>query len=155
MELNVRKATPQDLEMIKELNSMLAEHMQDFEGQVNSKWSFGKDGDRYFRQRLSNINEGCIFLATMGGKVVGYLAGGFADKKSRANKTAELENMFVLEGFRKNGVGTKLAEEFLNWCKKQRTRTVKVSTAAGNSKTLKFYRSVGFLDQAITLELKL
>jgi GNAT superfamily N-acetyltransferase len=155
MEIIIRQANLDDLETIQNLNKKLAKHMQEFEPWVEDNWSFSKKGSGYFKHRISKLGQGCLYLATLDDVFVGYLAGGLIDKPERKIKTAELENMFVIDKFRKMKVGTKLVDEFLKWCRGHKVKLVKVSTAAGNAKTLKFYRKLGFCDQTVKLERRL
>lgn len=68
---------------------------------------------------------------------------------------AELENMLVLEDFRGQGIGGKLANEFLSWCKDKEVNYVSVTASAQNQLGVRFYKNLGFDEYETTLEKRL
>ncbi|MBO7504886.1 GNAT family N-acetyltransferase [bacterium] len=53
-----------------------------------------------------------------------------------------MNNMCILEEYRKCGVGTKLFNEFKNVCKENNIEEIKVTASYGNTNAIKFYRKV-------------
>ena len=66
--------------------------------------------------------------------------------------TCELNNMFVESKYRGLGVGTKLINSFVCWCRERNAKRIFVTASIGNDKTIKFYRNLGFNDLNITLK---
>jgi len=151
---NIRLATLSDLEKIKELNHKLfiKEH-RDFDNTLDCDWSFTDRATDYFSGRIEGKN-GCAFVAEVEGEVVGYLVGGLGRNPTRQlnGSLGELENIFVEEDFRDQGLGKKLVEAFDRWCQDNQVTRVKVVVSAGNTKGLSFYKREGFFDWEVVLE---
>ncbi len=127
--------------------------IKDFDNTLNCEWTFSKDGEEYFKEHLTNENY-CVFLAYCDNQIVGYLAGGLAKKGSKRiiNNLAELGNMMVLEEFRTKGIGAKLYQAFLEWCKLKGVGRLRVVASAQNLRGINFYRKNGFTDYDLILE---
>lgn len=157
MEIEIRKATIDDLEDIRKLNHELCKkEVKEFDSTIDADWPLGKAGEDYFKERIEKKN-GCVFVAVDGGKVVGYLAGGIVEREDyRKNiKIAEAENMFVIESYRGDKLGARLFESFVEWCKECNIKRIKTVASAGNSRAIDFYRREGFEDYDLVLEKEL
>ncbi len=56
--------------------------------------------------------------------------------------------------FRGKGIGRKLTENFVNWCKKNKVEYITVTAFAKNKQAIDFYRKLGFRDYELDLEMK-
>lgn len=63
--------------------------------------------------------------------------------------------MFVLEEYRKYGIGTKLINTFKEYCLKNKMEELKVTANAKNYNAIKFYKKNGFDEFEITLKQKI
>ncbi len=63
--------------------------------------------------------------------------------------------MFVLEECRSLGIGRELHEAFMNWCKDNNAKKIKVVASANNKKAIGFYRREEFEDYDLVLEKKI
>jgi GNAT superfamily N-acetyltransferase len=153
-EILIRKAHPEELKIIQDLNHQLFLFDYERDPDLNVQWPYEKDGEEYFRKMIDG-EIGVCFVAEVEGKVVGYLAGcGELETPSyRPVKRAELENMFVIEEYRGAGVGTKLANEFIDWSHSKGVQHIFVSAYAGNERAIKFYQKAGFKPYAFELEI--
>lgn len=152
MEINIRNATEDDLETIQELNLKLFEkEIKEFDSSLDKNWTFSEKGKSYFTDR---IKKGIALIAEVGGAPIGYLVGGEAETQEyrKIGKTAELDNMFVLEKFRQKGVGKALVNGFFKWCKENGYKKIRVDASARNNNAINFYRKLGFADYSISLE---
>ncbi len=158
MKFKIKSATINDLKRVQELNLLLFEkEYAEFDDTLNCKWTFGKEGTEYFKNRIIK-DDGCIFVAVVGDEIVGYLAGGIKDNKNNHRllpKFAELENMFVLDRYRCMGVGSNLYQVFTDWCKSKGVGRLRVVASAQNVGAINFYRKKGFLDYDLVLETNL
>lgn len=155
--MEIRAATLKDLNDIQKLNLMLfKKEQEEYDSLLNLKWTFGKEGTEYFKKKLTK-EDSCVFVADVKGEVVGYLAGGEvrAEDYRKLPKVAELESMFVLEQHRGKGVGTKLNEGFIKWCKSRKVQIIRVQASAPNNKAIRFYRKKGFESYTLILEKKI
>ncbi|MCK9368566.1 GNAT family N-acetyltransferase [Candidatus Dojkabacteria bacterium] len=153
MEFQIQKATLLDLDEICKLNLKLFENEQNWHQTNRREWVDEPSGRSYFAARLLGEN-GIVLKAIVDGKVVGYLCGGWLRKYPfRKEKLfAELENMYVEEEFRNNGIGKQLVEEFEKWCKTKGVETITVECVYENEKALKFYNTKGFKNHSVKLE---
>lgn len=97
-----------------------------------------------------------LYIALDKDKVVGYLAGSINIQGSYVTKSlAEIDNMFVLEQYRKYGIGTKLINTFKEYCSQNKIEELKVTAAAKNKNAIGFYMKNGFNEFEITLKQKI
>lgn len=157
MEFIIKIATINDLAVIQELNLKLFEkEYTEFDDTLDCGWTFGEDGESYFKKHITE-DDSCVFVAFIHNLVIGYLAGGLAEKDpSRVlPKFAELESMFVLDEYRGQGVGKKLYETFVDWCKQKGVGRLRVIASCQNISGINFYRKNSFLDYDLILETKI
>lgn len=152
--MEIRKATIEDLKAIQELNLQLFQkEIAEYDDTLDDKWTFSEIGTQYYHDKIQN-NDSIALVAVDNAKTVGYMVGGIRKAKSSRNidSIAELENMFILDEYRCQGIGSKLVEEFLNWSKKQGVSRVRVIASAQNHRAIDFYKKHGFQEYDIILE---
>lgn len=59
--------------------------------------------------------------------------------------------MFVKAEYRAYGIGKKLMNSFVEWCKQNKAKRIMVTASSKNERTIKFYREMGFEDINLTL----
>lgn len=156
MDIKIKTATLKDLKTIQQLNGEL------FDYEIENKfdyyikdWATSKDSEEYFSDLIENQ---FVIIAETGNSPIAYLAGSVYNDNSLSyyeGLTAELNNMFVKEEYRKFGIGTKLVNSFLDWCKQNNAKRVFVTASAGNENTIKFYQKNGFYNINTTLRIDL
>lgn len=154
MELTIKSATIENLKDIQDLNLMLfKKEYEEYDKTLNCEWTFGVDGEDYFRKRISE-EDGCALIAVINDKVIGYLVGGLNEEDSYRTLPifAELENMFILDEYRGKGLGSKLYQAFVDWCKLKGVGRLKVVASVKNMEGINFYRKNGFKDYDLILE---
>lgn len=156
MDVIIKTATNEDLSKVQELNLKLFEkEHKEYDPLLDLDWIFGKDGTKYYQDRISK-EDGCVFVAIADNKIVGYLCGGLAKagayRRLPTVAVAELETTFVLDEFRSNGIGKKLYDKFMEWCKTKNVDKVIVYAFAQNESAIKFYRNNNFKDYSLVLE---
>lgn len=151
----IRKAETGDLKGILALNfDLFKKEKKEFDKSLDMEWTYGRKGRDYFKMRISG-KGGLAVVAENDGKIIGYLCGAFKDNYYRVKANyAELENMIVEKKFRGKGIGTKLTKEFFKWCESNKIGYISVTASAKNKPTIDFYRSMGFKDYDLTLEMK-
>ena len=157
MDVVIKNATIDDLQKVQELNlKLFQKEYKEYDPLLNLRWTFGKAGTKYYKDRILR-NDGCVLIAIVKDEIVGYLCGGI--KKAEAYRNlpivAELENTLVLEKFRSKGIGKRLFDEFIKWCKAKKVGKVKVEASVQNERVIKFYRTNNFKDYTLVLELDL
>lgn len=152
--MRYRLAADEDLSAIQELSYQLFEDPTSSADKYSDHaWAHDERGRAFFVQTMTNE---ALWVAENDGRLVGYLAGGVRDFTDwRPIKRAELFSFYVAPAYRSQGVGKQLTELFFDWAKKQDADTAVVSAYADNERAIKFYRSVGFKDESLELEIDL
>jgi len=154
MKFEIRVATLDDLHKIQELNQMLCKkEKNEYDSTIISDWPFGEDGTKFYMNRITG-DDGCVLVAVLKDEIVGYLAGGIIKSETYRiiPSMVELENMFILEEHRSSGVGKKLYDKFMQWCKTQKVNKVRVVASSKNKKGIKFYLDSGFEEYSLMME---
>lgn len=154
MNIIIRKAILEDLKEVQKLNYKLFDlEYNNFDPALNMDWTFSKIGEDYFK---SLIEDGTVWVAIDDNKVIGYLAGSVDGKPSYVTKSlAELDNFYVEEEYRRQGIGKRLVQEFKNYCMSKRVEEMKVTASAKNVNAREFYQNNGFEEFEITYKMKL
>jgi GNAT superfamily N-acetyltransferase len=157
--ITIRRGRPQDLAAVQSLNQALFQHEHDqgfYSGErFNLNWPYEQAGINYFVSCLSDSPSSAVFVAEDKGQVVGYLAAAYAAKAFRAqNPIGELENMYVEEPYRRQGVGMQLVNAFKDWARQNHVAYIRVGAYAANHLALAFYRKCGFTDLETHMEQK-
>lgn len=153
MDIVIRKTRDDELKTIQDLNYQLFVHDKIYDPLIDMKWPYETEGTNYFKSRIKGENGVC-FVAEIDSVIVGYLAGGIAKPYSyrRIKTEAELENTLVVEEYRHRGIGEKLFNEFMNWCKAKGAEIIKVNASTDNLNAISFYKKVGFKAYSSELE---
>ena len=152
MNITLKKATIEDLSIIQNLNNELCKYetINKFDNYIED-WSLSDISKEYFEYM---IKEEFVVVAKVENEIVGYLAGSTHKDETYSyyeGITAELNNMFIMEKFRKYGIGSKLVNSFFNWCKEQNAKRVMVTASFNNINTINFYKKNGFKEINVSL----
>lgn len=153
MDIEIKKADITYLKDIQNLNNQLFElEYNNFDPALKVGWIFEEKGTNYFKDMLENE---IVYIALDKNNVVGYLAGSINIQGSYVTKSlAEVDNMFVLEDYRKYGIGTKLINKFKEYCLQNEIEELKVTASAKNINAINFYKKNGFNEFETTLKQK-
>jgi ribosomal protein S18 acetylase RimI-like enzyme len=153
MNIIMRKANFDDLPKIQELNNKLFElEYKFFDKSLNVGWTYEKAGLDYFKEM---IEKEFVVLAVIENEIVGYLAGSICSVSYTKAKLAELDNMFILEEYRKYGIGTMLVNEFKKYCLEKGLNAINVTASSKNKNAIAFYMKNGFEELEIILRCNL
>lgn len=154
MEVQIKRADIEYLPHIQNLNNQLFElEYNNFDSALRVGWTFEKEGETYLKHMLNN--EIVYIALDKEDNVIGYLAGSTNIQGSYVTKSlAEIDNMFVLEEYRKYGIGSKLINKFKEYCLQNRIEEIKVTASAKNINAIHFYKKNGFDEFEITLKQK-
>lgn len=64
----------------------------------------------------------------------------------------EIDSIFVVDTYRKMGIGHRLMTRALDWLNQQSVKSNRISVAFGNEQVFRFYEQFGFLPRATILE---
>ena len=147
----IRKANIDDLYEIQKLNKELFElESKNFDSTLIADWPLTQEGKEYFEKAIKND---IVLVACVDKKVVGYLTGSLNSQYSYNNIVqAELNNMCIMNEYRKLGIGSKLFEEFKKVCKENKINEIKVVASYNNLNAIDFYKNNGFKEAELTLK---
>lgn len=150
----IRKAEKKDLEEIQNLNKLLFDlEYKNYNSTLDTTWPVSEEGTEYFRDAIEN---GITLVAIIDGKITGYLIGSLNTQNTyNKYKQAEIDNMCILEEYRKLGIGSRLFEEFKAICKENDIKELKVVASYKNTNAINFYKKNGFEEADITLKQRL
>ncbi|EKD23127.1 MAG: hypothetical protein ACD_83C00042G0002 [uncultured bacterium] len=150
--MTIRKATIKDLGKISELNLKLFQFERQFSDSCSLDWTFSQIGQTYFTNRITQEN-GIVFVAENNVHTIGYLCGYVFDFKARQpSSMAEIDNMYVEDKFRSQGIGGQLIKAFESEAKKRGVARLKVGAIFQNQQAVDFYEKSGFHSHEIMLE---
>jgi ribosomal protein S18 acetylase RimI-like enzyme len=148
----ISRAKLTDLPKLQELSSALLEFEHPLDPHGLPNWSFSEHGKKYLTKRIRGRNGVC-FVAKVNGEIVGYTTGGVLKIQNwRPFRRAEMENLFIREEYRRQGLGPLLINEFLKWCAARKVERVIVYTLAKNDRAVKFYEANEFEKYVTILE---
>lgn len=158
MNVLIRRATLEDLEVVQKLNLKLFEkEHREYDKTLNLDWTFSKEGTQYYKEHITE--DDCFTaVAVADNMIVGYLCGAICSGLPLGEDyrnlpiMAEVEDTFVLEEYRSKGIGSKLYGSFIDWCKAKKVRKLKVQSTTKNDKVINLYRKLGFKDHTLVLE---
>ena len=156
MNLVIKKATLDDLETIQHLNNELCKYESNnhFDSYIED-WSLSSVSKEYFSYMIENEY---VIVAIIDDTIVGYLAGSTHKDETYSyyeGITAELDNMYIIDKYRKLGIGTKLINSFIDWCHNNNSKRIIVTASFDNINTINFYKKNGFNNLNITLRKEL
>lgn len=97
-----------------------------------------------------------MLVAIFKDKVIGVIYGNIIlDDSALYNPIAYISWIAVDEEKRGKGIGKKLIDHFINWCKDYGVNRIYLDVFSDNISVNKFYNNIGFKDFTKTLELKI
>ena len=152
--VEIRKATIDDLDIIRDLNNELFKLEKDnYDSTLVNDWPLSTEGKKYFEDL---INNHYVIVAIKNEIIVGYLAGTINEKGSYEEiQYGELNNMLVKDNYRGYGIGKRLIDSFKGHCKENNINNIKVVASSKNIEAINFYHKNGFQDFNLTLTMEI
>jgi ribosomal protein S18 acetylase RimI-like enzyme len=148
----IRKATEKDLKELLELTlkSTLYHHDLDKKFIKPHKLKRGsykelkKNELKTLKEDLKNPKNK-IFIAIIEDKIIGFINISFPKKNANIkSKRGEIDDFFILEDYRKKGIGKILFKKTLTLFKSKGIKLISLNVNSNNFATLKFYEKIGF-----------
>lgn len=127
----VRECNPSDYAQIKKL--IISVIVELFGREPKNRDDY-KDFKKYYHEK-----NGIFYIAEDEGSVVGTIA-----IRGEPDSSAKLRRMYVIPKYRKKGVGQKLFEKALAFCKNKGYKRVILCTYPEMGEAIKFYKKHGF-----------
>ena len=155
-EILLRRANENDLEIVQQFGyKLLNFERKNWDASLDPSWPFSESGEQKYLEAIKNKYT---LLAIKDSVPVGFLIGkiiDFSSDSARNIKQARLENIFVNEDVRGDGIGIKLIENFCDYCKNVGVSRLDVSVLANNEVAVNFYKRVGFEPRSLNLSREL
>ncbi len=133
--VRVRPYAPADLDACRSLWVELTEWHREIYETLDIG---GEEPGLLFDAHLERVGEGNVWVAEVGGEVVG-LAGLIPDEQE-----PELEPLVVKEPYRGRGVGRRLVEAVIQAAREREARFLRVRPTARNHLALRVFHGLGF-----------
>ncbi len=132
--------------------------LQDFEHKLYDKMSDGKSiASQYLKLLLEDLEDqdGKIFVAEVGGKVVGYVHVHARVKNEEIieieHEWAEMQDLAVLEEYRGMGIGKALIKRAEEYARQKGATEMRTEVLALNTAGRRLYSTVGFSEHLIVV----
>lgn len=149
--LELREAKSKDLKEVAKLEIKLTKYERVFDKKL--KVWIERDNLLYIKHEVLGKNKGKIFIALDGNKVVGYCDGWVekAPPEYVFDKIGYIEDCFVMENYRRRGVGGRLVKELLKWFKSRNVNYAKINVYSKNKGAHDVWESIGFKDTILSM----
>jgi ribosomal protein S18 acetylase RimI-like enzyme len=135
---------------------LFKKEQKEYDITLNTERTYSEKWTDYFSHAITNEDD-CVVVAeeTESHACIGYLCG--IPKKKNPCRTldaiVELDNMFVSDVYRSQGIGWALVEKFKERAKTKWIQRIRVSVSAQNKKALSFYSKHGLVQYDEILEM--
>lgn len=155
----IKKAELTDFDSVFELSLQLSQsEYNKFDKTLKLSWFLDKRGKEYIKKHIIGKNK-CAFIAFHDTKPIGYVFGELLEKEEHEYREiityTELVEIFVLEEYQKQHIGTMIIEKFFEWCKEKQADKIKVDVLSQNVSAIEFYKKRGFENYCTTMEINL
>lgn len=148
----IRKATLSDLPAIQDLNHGLFEHENQYEHALHMNWPYEDVGKNFLRRMIVEENAICM-VAEKDKKIIGYINGAILSIDAvRPIQRIQLVNLFILDQWRHQKIGSQLTDAFMQWAKEKQVQKVIVIAKAANTQARNFYEKLQFKPYTIQYE---
>ena len=107
------------------------------------EFSFTAEQERKVIESVLNDGDSAWFVAEYEGRLVGQCSVGLVRRRERYRHRADVA-FVLLKDFWGLGIGGRMMEACLNWCREHEVLQVELDVVAGNERALAMYRSFGF-----------
>lgn len=104
----------------------------------------GKEVEAALRALLADDRPGCVLIAEMEGKPVGYAVLGFGYSLEFHGRDAFVDELFVRESARGNGIGSLLLDAAEMACRARGIKALHLESGHGNPRATRLYEGRGF-----------
>jgi len=144
-EIEVKKATVADAEILKIFWLNLAEEMFEIERYIEP---IVENADVWTSHILESIEEARneVLIARKDLEPVGFINWAYpANQRYQTSmRFVVIHDLYVKPSYRRMGIGTRLLEEALDTIRKRGLRNVRISVLSENVKAVRFYEKLGF-----------
>lgn len=142
--MKIRKANIEEAKEVQDLRYALAKYEADNleNDKLDLEWFYREEGMDNVKKF---IKDKICYVAIEDEKIVGVITGEILSRQNWYKmQMGMIENLFVLQEYRKNGIGKKLVEQIEKDFEEKNITTIELHTLNNNEEAIKFYEHIGF-----------
>jgi ribosomal protein S18 acetylase RimI-like enzyme len=145
--LVVHRALPIDYPRLIPLHRALCQNERDqgYADMLDIDWLASTEGVTYCRAILDGTGLGLLACTCEVPQTVGFLLASPC-RYSEPHSAVRLDSMFVVEAYRRKGVGRALLNAFCSWVLDQPFTSATLAVAGSNQAAVSLYRSAQFVE---------
>ena len=140
--VTIRKPKPEDAESIINVMS-IADTETRFLARNPGEFCTPVEREKDIITNVLNDSDVEWFLAEYENKVIGQCSVGLVRRTARYRHRAEVA-FVILQDYCNLGIGGKMMEECINWCKEKNVMQIELDVVKENDRAIKMYQSFGF-----------
>lgn len=140
--VTIRKPKPEDAESIINVMS-IADIETRFLARNPGEFCTPVEREKEIINNVLNDNDVEWFVAEYESKVVGQCSVGLVRRTARYRHRAEVA-FVILQEYCNLGIGGKMMEECINWCKAKNVTQMELDVVKENERAIKMYQGFGF-----------
>lgn len=138
----IRKTVVEDADGIINLIST-ADRETKFLARNPGEFSITPEQEKIFIKNVLGDSDTEWFIAEIDEKIIGQCSVGLVSKNERYRHRAEV-TFVVLKDFWNLGIGKKLMEQCIEWCKEKNITQIELRVVSDNEHAINFYEKFGF-----------
>jgi len=154
--MKIREAKLKDVEEISYLNSLLMKYHLRFDKYWAVKKNARKQFANYMKKMIRSPNA-FVIVAEDNRKIVGYTFGKIIKHPPvlKIERAGHLNDMFVLESYRRKGTGSKMTHELFKWFKSKGLDYAELDVDFRNKVGMRAWKSLGFKENTVEMKRKI
>ena len=144
----IRTITEKDLPIVDNLLTLLIQDERKYNKNINPDFKV----DNWYKRFINDDNR-IILVYEENSKIVAYIYGYIDSSPVNLRPEAFLDALYVEEGYRQNGIATKLIDTFITWVKSKDAISIEVGVLLENNKAINLYLKNNFIKYSERLKL--
>lgn len=137
--MKIREAKKADFE---EYSRIKEEDYREYSKLIKKNIKYSKKDSNLEFQGILKSKEDYLFFAEDKGKIIGFIHGEI--EKNTSGKKADIESIHVIKEYRKNGIASKLINNFIRIAKSKKCNYLTLKVNKKNTNAIKLYNKFGF-----------
>lgn len=154
--MTIRQATESDFDGLFELKLLCKEDEFRLSPNLRPPSETQEHYARYLRQHLVGENS-VAFVAEDSGRLMAMVQARIYQAIAVMNvaQTGYISNLYVLEAWRRRGIGSELVERAVEWLRGRGVPVVSLEIHVANRAAIELYRKSGFADYTVKMSRRL
>lgn len=147
MEFEIKKCSYNDAIKANDLLTKLIVDEKQYDENINEKCVVKSLYENFF-----NEDDVALYVANLNDNIIGYIYGYVQNNgDAKKNIVTVLDALYVLEDFRKKGVGAKLVDSFIKWSLDKNAKYIELKVCDQNKDAIELYSKFNFIQKKIIM----